>query len=87
MLLQQAADQKALAVVGHRCQGSLSKSWKPSRRNSRGITSETWLLRNDFWWLKNKNGVTPFWNPSKWNQGLKPAVPWCFNFDPYPNDV
>ena len=23
-------------------------------------------------------------DPSKWNQGLKPAVPWCFNFDPYP---
>ena len=23
--------------------------------------------------------------PSKWNQGLKPAVCWCFNFDPYPS--
>ena len=22
-----------------------------------------------------KNGVTPNWNPGKWNQGLKPAVP------------
>ena len=21
------------------------------------------------------------WNPGKWNQGLKPAVPWWFNFD------
>ena len=25
------------------------------------------------------------WNPGKWNRGLKPAVPWCLNFDPYPN--
>ena len=23
--------------------------------------------------------------PRKWNQGLKPAVPWWFNFDPYPD--
>ena len=22
--------------------------------------------------------------PSKWNQGQQPAVPWCFSFDPYP---
>ena len=24
--------------------------------------------------------------PAKWNQPLKPAVPWWFNFDPYPNE-
>ena len=24
------------------------------------------------------------WNPAKWNQALKPAVPWLLNFDPYP---
>ena len=29
-------------------------------------------------------GIYPKWNPGKWNQGLKPAVPWWFNFDPYP---
>ena len=23
--------------------------------------------------------------PGKWNQGLKPAIPWWFNFDSYPN--
>ena len=31
-------------------------------------------------WIKNGY---PFWNPSKWNQRLKPAVPWCFHFDSY----
>ena len=25
------------------------------------------------------------WSPGKWNQGLTPAVPWCFSFDPQPN--
>ena len=33
-------------------------------------------------WLSVRNGY-PFWNPSKWNQGLKPAVPLGFSFDPY----
>ena len=28
---------------------------------------------------------TQKWNPGKWNQGLKPAAPWFFNFDPCPN--
>ena len=32
-------------------------------------------------WVKNRY---PKWNPCKWKQGLKPAVPWTFNFDPYP---
>ena len=27
----------------------------------------------------------PKWIPGKWKHGLKPAVPWWFNFDPYPN--
>ena len=27
----------------------------------------------------------PKWNPGKWKHGLKSAVPWWFNFDPYPN--
>ena len=22
--------------------------------------------------------------PGKWNQGVKPAAPWWFSFDPYP---
>ena len=26
----------------------------------------------------------PNWNPGKWKHGLKPAVPWWLNFDPYP---
>ena len=25
--------------------------------------------------------------PGKWNQGLKPVVPWWFNFDPHPIEV
>ena len=32
-------------------------------------------------WVKNRY---PEWNPSKWQQRLKPAVPWRFNIDPYP---
>ena len=27
---------------------------------------------------------TPKWNPGKWKHGLKSAVPWLLNFDPYP---
>ena len=34
-------------------------------------------------WLWAKNRY-PKWNPGKWKHGLKPAVPWWFNFDPYP---
>ena len=30
-------------------------------------------------WLWVNNGC-----PCKWSQGLKPAVPWRLNFDPYP---
>ena len=33
-------------------------------------------------WVKNQ---CPKWNPGKWKSRLKPAVPWWFNFDPYPN--
>ena len=32
-------------------------------------------------WVKNRY---PKWNPGKWKQRLKPAVPWSFSFDPYP---
>ena len=32
-------------------------------------------------WVKNRYHK---WNPAKWKEGLKPAVPWWFNFDPYP---
>ena len=35
-------------------------------------------------WLWLKNRATPKWNPGKRSQGLKPAVPWWFNFDPCP---
>ena len=32
------------------------------------------------------NGCGSKWNPiGKWSQGLKPAVPWWLNFDPYPS--
>ena len=38
----------------------------------------------DKWvWLKNRYIK---WNPVKWKHGQKPAVPWWFNFDPYPNE-
>ena len=33
-------------------------------------------------WVKLRNHK---WNPDKWKEGLKPAVPWWFKFDPYPN--
>ena len=33
-------------------------------------------------WVKNRY---PKWNPGKWKHGLKAAVPWWFNFDPYPH--
>ena len=35
-------------------------------------------------WLWVKNRYLK-WNPGKWRHGPKPAVPWWFNFDPYPN--
>ena len=41
----------------------------------------TGRLTPNWWWVKN---WYPKWNPGKWNQGLKPAVPWWLNFDPYP---
>ena len=31
-----------------------------------------------------ENNGYSFWNPSKWKQGRKLAVPSCFNLDPYP---
>ena len=33
--------------------------------------------------LRIKNRY-PKWNPGKWKHGLKPGLPWWFNFDPYP---
>ena len=33
-------------------------------------------------WVKKRY---PKWNPGKWKHGLKPAVPWCLNFDPCSN--
>ena len=40
--------------------------------------------RKKLTWLWVKNGY-PFWNPSKWNQELRPAVPWWFYLDTYPH--
>ena len=34
-------------------------------------------------WVKNR---CPKWNPGKWKHERKPAVPWWFNFDPFPNN-
>ena len=43
-----------------------------------------WLLgRSSAMWVWVKKGH-PKWNPSKWKQGPKPAVPWWCNFEPYP---
>ena len=36
-------------------------------------------------WLWVKNMYSK-WNPGKWKHGLKPVVPWWFNFDSYPNN-
>ena len=36
-------------------------------------------------WVWVKYGYRK-WN-GKWKEGLKPAVPWWFNFDPYPGDA
>ena len=30
---------------------------------------------------------TAYWNPGKWKHGPKIAVPWWFNFDPYPSEA
>ena len=39
--------------------------------------------RNTTWvWVKYR--VSPKWIPGKWKHG-QPAVPWWFNFDPYPH--
>ena len=35
-------------------------------------------------WVKNRY---PKWGPCKWENGPKPAVPWWFDFDPYPLHV
>ena len=64
------------------------RPWLPTRvarnvcRPSRGNhaieppnLAEIWLVKNGY----------PKWNPCKRNQGLKPAIPWRFNFDPHPN--
>ena len=34
-------------------------------------------------WVKKRYSK---WNPVKWKHGQKPAVPWCFNVDPYPDN-
>ena len=39
-------------------------------------------LANTWLWVTN---WYPDWCPRTWNQGLKPAVPWWFDFDPYPH--
>ena len=36
------------------------------------------------YWLRVKYGNPKMACPSKWKHGLKPAVVWWFNFDPYP---
>ena len=46
---------------------------KPLKRFDVSTTKWVWVKN---WYLK--------WNPSEWKQGLKPAVPWWLNFDPYP---
>ena len=57
-------------VVSQGAQGRL-------RRGSTGLlTGGTLRL-----WVKI---MYPTWNPGKRKHGLKPAVPWWFNFDPYP---
>ena len=40
------------------------------------------LFKGIIWlWVKN---AYPKWNPGRWNQRLKPAVPWWLYFDQYP---
>ena len=34
-------------------------------------------------YMAMRQNLVPKWNPDKWKQGLKAAVPWWFNFDPY----
>ena len=40
------------------------------------LPHHTWL------WVKNRYHK---WTPVEWKEGLKPAVPWWINFDPYPH--
>ena len=40
------------------------------------------LSHTQIWqWVKNRY---PKWNPGKWKEGLKPAVPRRLHFEPYP---
>ena len=43
------------------------------------------FLLDPWVWVKNRG--TPKWNPGKWKQRLKPAVPWWLYFDPHPHDL
>ena len=48
---------------------------RPNFCLAQNSTAPKWL------WVKKR---FPKWNPGKWKHGLKPAVSWWFNFDPYP---
>ena len=77
-----------------KCAGS-EKDHADSQHKVRGRSSSTTLSppaegnlvsrsRNcpiNWVWVNNRY---PEWNPGKWKQILKPAVPWRFNFDPHP---
>ena len=54
----------------------LAASCSKSARLQISEGKHIWLWVNNFWYHK--------WNPVKWKEALKPAVPWWFNFDPYP---
>ena len=43
--------------------------------------TEMWGALVTWLWVKNRYHK---WNPVKWKEGLKPAVPWWFDVDPYP---
>ena len=62
---------------------SLERPSMESGRTRMATQDHAWIFANsNIWeWFKHRY---PKWNPGKWNQGLKPTVSWCLNFDPYP---
>ena len=58
------------------------RAWRPvpghAERGRRVLISPRWGVGVALLW-KDK------WNPGKWKHGPKLAVPWWFNFNPYPD--
>ena len=52
-----------------------------ARRREASRSRQIWV-HSKWLWVKERYSK---WSTGKWNQGLKPAVPWWFSFDLQPN--